>query len=330
VRCWSATETREARYVGNGSTVGCGAPWLVEGLTGVRSLHQGTWATCAVRTGEAVPVWCWGYNYLRQLGSAGPDPLRPAEAPIPAEGLVMGGGSGFSIAPGGAGVVTAWGNNQWGQLGDGTREPDGSFVGVAPHVVSLPGLQQLSIATQTACGVFTGAEVRCWGKGETGQFGAAMLPVAPETRSSTPVLVPGINRAVDVRLDGTSVCALRDDATVWCWGRELFPTGRYRVNLAPRQVVDRATQLVMAGASCALRDDTTVWCWTYIPGPDERTSEIQLVQVPGLMGVRRLYAGQYTTCAWMGGADLRCWGQELGVAGAGSLGFSTTPVRIVF
>lgn len=330
VRCWSQNRT-DGVYLGNGTVRGCVVPGLVLGLTGVSRTFQGRDFLCAVRPSQAMPVWCWGFNNQQQFGVQAPSSsFVPMATPIPTGTLALGGGgSGLSVS--GAGVVTAWGNNQYGQLGDGTTS--GGGAGVAPHAVSLPGLQQLAVDGANGwvtCGVFTGGEVRCWGWGQAGHFGTARMPVTSSTQSSTPVVVPGITSAREVRISGRSACALRNDATLWCWGlgQSALAMGG---GLTPTQVLDRVTHFAVSGSVvCAAREDGTLWCWgsDFLVGNGSDTGE-QIpspVAVAGLSGVRRVYAGLSTACAWLGGSDLRCWGFA---PGAGTRE-STTPVRVVW
>jgi hypothetical protein len=318
VRCWSNRD-RVSVYLGNGTVNGCGTPGLVRDLTQVQSIRHGGGGgvdfRCAVRAGQAMPVWCWGDNSGGQFGASTPfDSRVPIATGIPGGTLSLGGASGFSVSA--SGVATAWGNNRWGQLGDGTVTESG---GVAPHVVSLTGLQQLAVEPRngwTACGVFTGGEVRCWGAGFAGHFGTAITPITSATRSLTPLTVPGITNAREVRVDGRFACALRTDNTVWCWGlgNDAMILG---AGTTPTQVLDHATQVVLGGSvACVLRDDATVWCWgeASLAGNGGTPGDLvpRPTQVAGLSGVRRLYAAFTTLCAWRGGADLRCWGDATG------------------
>ncbi len=250
-------------YLGNGAATSCVPPGLVQNLTGVSAIRQGSDFLCAVREREAMPVWCWGSNFTAQFGTRTPTESRvPIATPIPMpNALVIGGASGFSIRS--PGVVTAWGRNHWGQLGDGTVEPPGLMAGVAPHTVMLPGLLRLSLEGaqgQTACGVFTGGEVRCWGDGSAGQLGTAIMPIGPTTRSLVPVAIPGITDAVHVHVGGRFVCATRSDNTVWCWGYGNDPL-MFGAGTRPLQVIDRAVQVsggVWGGLCAAQRQHGVV------------------------------------------------------------------------
>ncbi len=329
LRCWSQ-RTASPGFPGNGTTRGCGSPGLLRGLTGVRAFVQGERFGCAIRDGQPMPVWCWGDNSMAQLGRRGAEALVPTATTIPRGTMVLGDASGFAItAPG---VVTVWGANGDGQLGDGTM--DASGMGVLPHAVMFPGLQQLSSGDGATCGVFAGGEVRCWGSNWFGHLGTA-IPTGVAMRSPTPVALPDLTGAVSVRLTRYGACALRTDNTLWCWAQE--PTvgdGMTRMFTTPRQTFDRVLEFAMTfGATCILRDDRSVWCTgdAYTLGTGVTTPGRYVgtpTQVPGLAGVQHLYGGGETMCAQLGPTDLRCWG--IGSGTAQPSGYSSRPVPMVW
>ncbi len=330
VRCWSSTDS-SVSHLGNGDTLGCLAPGLVRDLTGVQEIHLAGASFCVARAGQTMPVWCWGRNDSGRFGHTGPNVFVPTATPIPGGTLAFGFANGISItAPG---LATVWGQNDEGQLGDGTL--DATSMGVAPHAVAFPGIERVAMATRTSCGVFTGGELRCWGNNEHGLLGAAE-PVDSRSRSLVLVSVPGITNVRSVSVGGLSACVVRTDATVWCWGRGgAVGDGMFSVRTMPIQVLTQATQVVVGGsATCGLRTDGTVWCWgeeQFVGNGNGNTGRFVVPQqVPGLDGVRRLFPGLLAMCAWRGGADLRCWGRHLGTVGAGEDQHAYSPVRIVW
>jgi alpha-tubulin suppressor-like RCC1 family protein len=106
-------------------------------------------------------------------------------------------------------------------------------------------------------------------------------------------------------------CALKEDGTVWCWGRNRngqLGDGTLRARLAPVQVkgLTGATQ-VIAGRrmSCALRKDGTVRCWGLrrkVPYSD--AAPFELLPVPALPAAKRLLGSH---CAVSRDDRVWCW-----------------------
>jgi alpha-tubulin suppressor-like RCC1 family protein len=109
------------------------------------------------------------------------------------------------------GKVWCWGDNMYGQLGNGT-EASGL------HPVLVQGLPGPALLAETGyghtCAVVRSGEVYCWGNNHDGQCGVA--PSEP-TWTPVPVHVPGI-RFIAVLPADKHTCALAEDKTVYCWG----------------------------------------------------------------------------------------------------------------
>lgn len=98
-------------------------PIPVTGGLKFAKISAGQWATCGVTTGAQ--GYCWGYNGYGQLGSQS-TPLTADPNPTP---LPVSGGLSFSTIVTGyyhtcgittTGAAYCWGDNSWGELGDGS------------------------------------------------------------------------------------------------------------------------------------------------------------------------------------------------------------------
>ncbi len=94
-------------------------PWQVTALTGATALGANHLHHCAVKDGE---VWCWGDNFLGQLGTgAGGGRITPERAPVRAKtsfrAVSVGTGRDSTCALDDQGLVWCWGANTYGQLG---------------------------------------------------------------------------------------------------------------------------------------------------------------------------------------------------------------------
>jgi hypothetical protein len=104
------------------------------------------------------------------------------------------------------GGVKCWGNNDFGQLGDGTNT--GSNVPV--DVVNLGGGTTIVAGGNHTC-VLTGGEVWCWGQNTKGQLGDG-------TRTNRNIPVKVIGGAVDITAGLDYTCAVMIYGQVLCWG----------------------------------------------------------------------------------------------------------------
>jgi alpha-tubulin suppressor-like RCC1 family protein len=138
---------------------------------------------CAVTpSGQA---YCWGANFK---GSLGEGTSTERDAPVPVSGgltfvqLAAGGYNGHTCRRTGAGVAYCWGDNEVGQVGDGT-----TVVRLTPTAVT-GGLifTSLDSGYRHTCGMASTSVVYCWGSNGAGQLGNNSM-----SASSVPVRVLG-------------------------------------------------------------------------------------------------------------------------------------------
>ena len=107
-------------------------------------------------------------------------------------------------------TVECWGDDTYGQLGDGVTATNSA----SPVAVSgITNAAQVATGDGTSCAVLTTRTVDCWGQGTSGQLGNGAT-----SDSSTPVGVTGISNAVQITVGGQSACALLLNGSIACWG----------------------------------------------------------------------------------------------------------------
>ena len=129
------------------------------------------------------------------------------------------------------GTVRCRGANDLGQLGLGTSGTP------SRDAVTVPGLsdveQVLTVNISVTCTRHRDGTVRCWGSNEfdmlgTGHDGDERCAFSRRSPCRTrPTLVPGLTDVVQLAASMFSVCAVRRDGSVWCWGSvsQLLPRG---------------------------------------------------------------------------------------------------------
>ena len=116
---------------------------------------------------------------------------------------------GFTLQVVTGGTVWAWGNNQSGQLGDGT---------VINHAIAQPVTGITSVTAVSAGGAHSLAlkndgTVWAWGSNSNGQLGDGTLNF-----HLTPNQVPGLTNVIAIAAGQNHSLALESDGTVWAWG----------------------------------------------------------------------------------------------------------------
>jgi len=190
-------------------------------LPGVTSIAIGLDHICALT--EAGAVSCWGRNDYGQLGinSTAASATPKGVGPLPAiDSLTIGSTHtcAYTATDTPPVQVYCWGQNNHGQLGDGTKVDSP----VPKKIVFSDGaeVRRLSGGTEYTCAIVeiaSGAlETRCWGKNDKGQCGQD--PVAmPEVTKPTPV--PGIGPMERVYPGHEHICTRESiNKIVWCWG----------------------------------------------------------------------------------------------------------------
>jgi alpha-tubulin suppressor-like RCC1 family protein len=211
VLCWGLNKFGQ---LGDGTRTSRSVPVEVEGLYGKAGRVAAGWGhTCVLAA--AGGVQCWGNNEYGQLGygqesSERLTPVMVLDLQSGGIGISAAGGQTCALILGGA--VRCWGNNKYGQLGDGTGE-------IRRSPVAIQGLEQGVAKVVTGwnhtCAVMGSGEVKCWGWNYYGQLG-------DETKAtrSQPVNVRRLMEdAADIAPGWAHTCATTAAGGVKCWGR---------------------------------------------------------------------------------------------------------------
>ena len=221
----------------------------------------------------------WGYNAHSQLGdgtfNTGRTPVA-VNLPNGRTARAVSTSSFHTCAILDNGTLHCWGNNSYGQLGDDSTTSQGSPTEVAfsDNKTALA----VSSGNRHTCAILSDDSLVCWGYNNNGQLGVARddseLCTVSGTRYAcikTPAEVNvGTDRSAKAVAPGDQhTCALLDDGSVKCWGRNDYGqlgNGNGEASLTPVAVALPAGKTAVAiytalDNTCAVLDDNSVWCW---------------------------------------------------------------------
>jgi alpha-tubulin suppressor-like RCC1 family protein/subtilisin family serine protease len=219
------------------------------------------------------------------------------------------------------GTVWAWGDNNHGQLGDGTTKNKTTPVLVSglSGVIAIAGGGYRSLALKN--------DGTVWAWGET------------VTTKTTPEQVSGLSGVIAIAEGWNHNLALKNDGTVWAWGDNYFGQvgdGTTKNKTTAVQVSGLSGVTAIAGGgyhSLALKNDGTVWAWgknDYGQLGDGTTKyKTMAVQVNGLSGITAIAGGNSYSLALKNDGTVWAWGANYyGQLGDGTTTTKTTAVQV--
>ena len=190
VRAWGSNFLGQ---LGDGSLVRRLAPVPVPTLANITTVSAGAFHSFALR-GDGT-VWAWGANEYGQLGDGTTTQQRMV--PVRVLGLdgvtAIAGGSFHGLALRNNGTVWAWGDNNYGQLGDGTTTPRASPT----QVSGLSNIVAIAAGASHSLALDASGTLWAWGDNAFGQLGDGS-----NVQRRTPVHVLGITNATRIAAGG--------------------------------------------------------------------------------------------------------------------------------
>ncbi len=145
-----------------------------------KGLNAGSFFTCSVANGGQ--VYCWGANDRGQIGVG--DTSTFITSPTSVTGVskiaAVSGGAMHTCAVAAAGSMYCWGDNRYGQLGDGS-----TTTSRVPVIAANGALfTAVAVGYYHSCGRSASGSVSCWGFNSNGQLGDGST-----VNSASPVLL---------------------------------------------------------------------------------------------------------------------------------------------
>lgn len=281
---------------------------------------------------------------LAQPTSAEPSPaevtrsvISGQSAPSVAGVVDIVAGDEFACALLGNGTVKCWGQNWYGQLGDGSQVERWTPVDVG-HLNSVVAI---SGSGHSMCALEDSGEVKCWGRNGSGQIGDGTT-----TDRTVPVRVGSLGGpAISISAGRNHACALLQSGVLRCWGLNTAaqlgtgsPTPSYSPNAVTVTVVSGNVIQLTVGTehTCVMVDTGAARCWgSNYAGAlgigNLNPTMFASPQTPiGLSsGVARLVAGNATNCAVLIIGNVLCWGRNYdGQVGDGTTADTGFPTQV--
>lgn len=327
VLCWGANDKGQ---LGDESATNRRAPVLVSGLgSGVVAITTGGDHSCALT--NAGSVQCWGYNVFSQLGNNSPAERRtPVTVTSLAPDVVAIAARNYhSCVLNAVGGVHCWGDNTYGQLGDGSVKQRLLPVAVSGLNTNVTAV---AVGEYHTCAIKSGGSPYCWGRNNDGQLGDNS-----QTDRYAPTLITGLPSVESIAPGNYHTCALTHAGVVYCWGQNAqgqLGDGTNTERLSPIAVSGIGSDVVAITAgdfhTCALANTGTLFCWgdndSGQLGDNSTIEGVTPAAVNGLpANLQAISAGSGHTCALTSTGDVYCWGDNR----AGQLGDGTTVDRLM-
>ena len=220
-------------------------------------------------------------------------PADPASAGTVPTSISAGGAHSCAVTS--DGKLYCWGDNQFGQVGDGSTSDR-----LTPTLVSISGTVTKVSAGLTRTCVVSSATGYCWGDGQT----------TPSSSASS---------VTDVSVGGEHVCWLTTSGSASCSGNNNFG----------QVISDSSVVSVAAGLhhTCLAYTSGSVRCWG-----DNTKGQVAGGSgsvVSGISTAVKVAAGTQHSCALLSSGQVQCWGDNSkGQLGDGTVLSRTTPTSV--
>jgi alpha-tubulin suppressor-like RCC1 family protein len=335
LKCWGRNTDGQ---LGDGTSLDRSAPSASTGLSQRVVQVVGGYSHSCARAGDG-SLWCWGNNRKGQVGDGTTATPKLTAVQVTALGNAVDDVStGFlhTCARKNDGTLWCWGCTDSAQLGDGVVDSDVSVT--LPKAVTALGadVAEVEVGGRHSCARKTDGSLWCWGSNEFGQTGNGKTGSSQTAPAQVTALA---NATAAVAAGDQHTCALKNDGTLWCWGRNVEGQLGDRSNTDrsdPVQITSLGAEVaeVAAGSwhTCARKIDGTLWCWGSnligelgIGSTADRNAPVEVAALA--QQVRSVACGERHSCAVKSDGSVWCWGSALyGQLGTGNTDDSMVPL----
>ncbi len=240
--------------------------------------------------------------------------------------VMAGNGDSFGITADGS--LWAWGDNSFGQLGDGTTTKRYN-----PKQIIASGVQAVATGYYHTIALKTDGSLWAWGMNNNGQLGDGTID-----NSNIPIQI--IARGVQAIAAGFEHSfAIKTDGSLWAWGNnyagQLGDGTDNNNRYIPKQIIASGVQAIAAGGlhSMAIKTDGSLWAWgNNYAGQlgDGTTTDRTIPKQIIASDVQAIAAGIDHSLAIKTDGSLWAWGDNnYGQLGDGTITQSNIPKQII-
>lgn len=247
--------------VGVGSIINVTSPTQIGTDNNWLSINAGDNYSLALKTNRS--LWAWGKNNHAQFGN-GKNKNRPQPVDTTTHWKVASSSSayqsGHTLAIKDNGTLWAWGQNNDGQLGNGTTYSNKLLptqITSDSNWFSISNGFFFSVATKTDGTLWT------WGRNGRGQLGIG----SSTFKKTVPTKIGNDSTWSAVSAGSEFVIALKNNGTLWAWGYNYngqLGNGNTTTQHTPIQIgLDSTWVFISAGNkhSFGIKSDSTLWSW---------------------------------------------------------------------
>ncbi len=313
--------------LGNGSLYSEDTPFKV--MSNAVSVSAGNFHTAAIKADGS--LWTWGSNNYGELGNGGisnthssirGDNVQTTPVKIMNDVSAVSAGSGYTFAIKADNTLWAWGNNTYGQLGNGSTQDCPEPVKIMEDVISVSAGAGHTIAVKADHTLWV------WGANNCGQLGngnTASSQIPLQIMDNVSVACAGGDHSAAVKLDGS----------LWIWGTdyagELGTSGKTNAldaignpcQTTPVQIMKDVSKISLGyWHSTVIKKDGSLWAWGanycgvlgnggfMYPNIIE-SKGIQNTPIKVLENAAIVATGKYNTFAAKNDSSLWGWGDNL-------------------
>ncbi|KPA13575.1 PKD domain protein [Candidatus Magnetomorum sp. HK-1] len=228
------------------------------------------------------------------------------------------------------GTIWAWGDNEYGQLGDSST----SNKSIPVQLKDLNDITDIAAGGDHSLALKKDGTVWAWGDNEYGQLGDTST-----SNKTIPIQVKDLNDVTAIAAGYDHSLALKQNATVWAWGNNEYgqlgdsSTSNKSIPVQVKGLYDVTAIAAGYNHSLVLKQNATVWAWGVNIygqlGDSNMTNKSIPVQVKDLNDAIAITAGSVHSLAIKQDGTVWAWGMNIfAQLGNSSASNKSTPLQV--